>query len=308
MHLPVVVVGVELEMTPTTLNLTLLKFQLQLQLLLLPPPPPNYQTSSSKIGFMFLTTEDHSNPCRWKRFFNGVDPLQYKIVVHAKYPDRVQSPLFRPNTLSNPILTKRADFSLVQATLRLIKAMLADGNVTSMVLLSETCIPLLSFQATVKELEASPTRFSFHGPYFSKWGCPSAVASAVHANAISLGLRLGRTDCVKQQQFFSLSRSDAIVLISTAAAPKYLAMKNMKWPDEGFFANVLLAENRTQIQFGHHTDKSPGMVWYRDSVNCEVRRKWVAHPEVLNADDVSDFQRHSKCLFLRKVKTDAVCN
>lgn len=269
------------------------------------PPTTPESISKGKIGFMFLTYGDVKAKQRWAGFFQGIDASRYRILVHAKNPEMVTSALFADNLVADPIPTSWGNFSLVEATLLMMEEMLEDQDVQYLVLLSDSCVPLRDFDTTAAALSKYPTRFTYHSPYLAKNGCPRDVAMAVRDNALRLGLKLRETECVKHQQFFAMHRSDASVV--TSAATKYASMKKMQWADEGYFANVLLAENRTNIRFDRFEDK-PGedktVVWYRHSVNCEVRTKWIAHPWGLTEDELGEFQRNSECLFLRKVKPE----
>ena len=124
---------------------------------------------------------------------------------------------------------------------------LEDPRVERMVLLSDSCIPLRSFEETFDAVFAHGTRFTFHSPYHKAWGVPPDAARKIQAQHPELFTR-GHAICgrasdvltpgsaIKHQQFFAMTRADAVLTLAQAEA--YQSMRSMQWADEGFFASL----------------------------------------------------------------------
>ncbi|KAI5004401.1 hypothetical protein ZWY2020_031644 [Hordeum vulgare] len=131
-----------------------------------------------KVAFLFLVRGDMPLRPLWEKFFAGHEGL-YSIYVHAN-PTYTGSPpadsVFYDRMI--PSQTQSAswgDMNLVDAERRLVATALLDLGNARFTLLSETCIPLLSFQAVYDFLtgsnasfiESYPTRWR-HDPFFTE--------------------------------------------------------------------------------------------------------------------------------------------
>ncbi|CAM0879047.1 unnamed protein product [Alopecurus aequalis] len=113
-----------------------------------------------KIAFLFLVTRDLPLRPLWEKFFAGHQGL-YSIYVHAR-PDYAGSPptdsLFYGRMIPSQNTTW-GTMNLVDAERRLLGNALLDLANTRFVLLSESCVPLLGFQAVYAHITASKASF-----------------------------------------------------------------------------------------------------------------------------------------------------
>ncbi|KAF7034558.1 hypothetical protein CFC21_045556 [Triticum aestivum] len=129
-----------------------------------------------KVAFLFLVRGDLPLRPLWEKFFAGHEGL-YSIYVHAS-PAYTGSPpadsVFYGRMIPSQN-TSWGDMNLVHAERRLVATALLDLGNARFALLSETCIPLLSFPAAYAFLTGSNASFidSFptrarHVPFFTE--------------------------------------------------------------------------------------------------------------------------------------------
>lgn len=94
------------------------------------------------IGLCFLIYDKINHEELWYNWLRNVDKKKYKIYIH--YKNDMKLKYFEKYKLDNCIETKYADISLVKAQNLLIEASVND-NCTHQILLSNSCIPLKSF-------------------------------------------------------------------------------------------------------------------------------------------------------------------
>ncbi|KAK2454132.1 glycosyltransferase BC10 [Trifolium repens] len=106
-----------------------------------------------KIAFLFLTNTNLTFAPLWEKFFTGNNHL-FNIYIHADPTSSVVSPggVFHNRFISSKI-TQRASPSLISATRRLLASALLDDPLNQyFALVSQHCIPLLSFRFVYKYL------------------------------------------------------------------------------------------------------------------------------------------------------------
>jgi hypothetical protein len=106
-----------------------------------------------KIAFLFLTNTNLTFAPLWEKFFTGNNHL-FNIYIHADPTSSVVSPggVFHNRFISSKI-TQRASPSLISATRRLLASALLDDPLNQyFALVSQHCIPLLSFRFIYKYL------------------------------------------------------------------------------------------------------------------------------------------------------------
>ncbi|EKX51484.1 hypothetical protein GUITHDRAFT_134409 [Guillardia theta CCMP2712] len=103
------------------------------------------------IAFLFLTLGEVKNPLAWEAWFHKARKEVFDIHVHAKFEDEVKHPLFK-NNLIQGIKTKWGTVSLVQAHLLLLNKALKKERNRWFILLSDSCLPLVSFEVLLKTL------------------------------------------------------------------------------------------------------------------------------------------------------------
>jgi hypothetical protein len=101
--------------------------------------------ATKKVAFCFLVYDKLNHEDRWLEFFRNAPKDKYNLYFH--YKENVpMDPLFERAKLPHCISTKWGDVSLVRAMNLLFKAAYFDDESnTKFVMLSNSCIPLKSF-------------------------------------------------------------------------------------------------------------------------------------------------------------------
>lgn len=150
------------------------------------------------VAFMFLTyAEPHQV---WKSWF----PDDATVLIHSKV--EMRDPYFAKYRIDAIVPTQWATWSIVQAELELMRAALRDGSVTHLVLLSDSCIPLLNYTDTVGRVSSYTL---------------SALEVVMKAPSLTAS------------QWIMLTRKDADIALAYPKVPRH-----MRVPDERFFPAV----------------------------------------------------------------------
>ena len=100
-----------------------------------------------KIAFLFLTINDINLPEIWDEYLKGHEN-QYTIYIHPKYPELVT--WHRENIISN---LKETEWGFItRSYLELFKEGLSDKDNYKFITLSESCIPIQSFDKLYETL------------------------------------------------------------------------------------------------------------------------------------------------------------
>lgn len=104
-----------------------------------------------KIAFLFLTIENPNFPKIWDKYFrNNKD--KYSIYIHPKYPDKVTWK--RRNIIKN--LQETGWGFITRAYIELLKAAFQDPDNYKFITVSESCIPIKSFDIFYNECINDP--------------------------------------------------------------------------------------------------------------------------------------------------------
>lgn len=99
-----------------------------------------------KPAFCFLIYDRIHNEDRWLHFFKCIDPSHYTIHIHAKTSQPfLKHDFFKSAIISDPISTNYGDWTIIKAMNKLAKSSLDDPHVSHILYLSQSCIPLKSF-------------------------------------------------------------------------------------------------------------------------------------------------------------------
>ena len=109
------------------------------------------------LGLCFLTYDIINHEELWHNWLRNVDKKKYKIYIH--YKNDIKLKYFEKYKLDNCIETKYADISLVKAQNLLIEASVND-NCTHTIFLSNSCIPLKSFNYIYENLDTKCSYFN----------------------------------------------------------------------------------------------------------------------------------------------------
>jgi hypothetical protein len=115
-----------------------------------------------KIAFCFLIYDTINHEEIWYRFFKNIDTNKYSIYIHYK----TDKPLiyFNKYKLNNCIDTEWGKISLVEAQNLLLKEGLKDPHNTNFIFISNSCIPLKSFNKIYSFLSTDYSYFNLFPP------------------------------------------------------------------------------------------------------------------------------------------------
>lgn len=101
----------------------------------------------SKVAFLFLTARTIPQHPIWTKFFEGADERLYSLYVNANPRAGPQRGIFAGKEVKYPVTTQWGKFSIVRATIHLLKTALEDEENQRFALLSDNSIPLYNFHA-----------------------------------------------------------------------------------------------------------------------------------------------------------------
>jgi hypothetical protein len=93
-----------------------------------------------KIAFLFLTIDNVNFPIIWDKYLNGHDD-KYTIYIHPKHPNNV---IWHKDHIISNLQDTEWGF-ITRAYIELLKAALLDKDNVKFITLSESCIPIQSF-------------------------------------------------------------------------------------------------------------------------------------------------------------------
>jgi len=126
-------------------------------------------TGESKIAFLFLTYNNLKRPDIWNNFF-GIDGNnkskysdKYTIYNHAKESDKVTDILLKDKHIPEHIETCWGCFGTVEANILMMKEALKDPMNKKFILVSDSCIPIVSYDTFYNELmKDDKSRINIH--------------------------------------------------------------------------------------------------------------------------------------------------
>lgn len=186
--------------------------------------------TKTKIAFCFLTYDIIIRYDIWNRFFENIDKEKYIVYIHPKNPKNIEQYTFEYNIVKNRVNTSSKDnISIVKATLQLLKeAYNKNNNISHFVFLSQSCIPLYSFNLLFKIISSFP------------YSVISSIDNNKKDRYFQLGnelkTRISYKKFVKQQPNMILTNVDVSLLINNDLTNYF---SNMICPDEHYFINVL---------------------------------------------------------------------
>ena len=100
-----------------------------------------------KIAFLFLTRADVNFPKIWDKYFEGNEG-KYTIYIHPKFPDKTT---WRTDRIISNLKETKWGF-ITKAYFELMREAVRNKENYKFITLSETCIPIQSFDKLYKEL------------------------------------------------------------------------------------------------------------------------------------------------------------
>lgn len=115
-------------------------------------------SQNKKIAFCFLIYEEINHEDIWYNFLKNVDKNKYNIYIH--YKENKPLKYFEQYKLKNTIETCWGCLSIVQAQNLLLKEALKDKNNKHFIWLSDSCIPIKSFNFVYKYLDTKKSYYN----------------------------------------------------------------------------------------------------------------------------------------------------
>lgn len=112
--------------------------------ILTPKHPAYILRNYKKIAFLFLLKTDIHQPALWERYFRG-NEHRVSIYVHSKNPEQLKTPWLNINLI--PVQVETEWGRIVGAYHELFKEASKDSNNMKFITISESCVPLQSFDA-----------------------------------------------------------------------------------------------------------------------------------------------------------------
>lgn len=109
-----------------------------------------------KIAFLFLTLDNINHPIYWNNYINNKN---INIYVHAKNPDKITIPWMKENIIKNTVET--AWGYIVEAYILLLKTAFENKENIKFITISESCIPIKSFNSLYQFLKSDNIKTSY---------------------------------------------------------------------------------------------------------------------------------------------------
>jgi hypothetical protein len=188
---------------------------------------------NKKLAFLFLIYDKINYEEIWKKFFNKADKSKYNIYIH--YKDNIELKYFEEYKLNNCIPTKWGDFSLVNAQLLLLKTALNDIENYKFIYVSNSCIPLKSFNYVYNQLtKDNNTHFN--------------TMPHIFPNCNALLAAVPKKDVRKASQWCILNRGHAKYLASNKSKINTDLYKKINASDEIYFITELYLYTNNNIK------------------------------------------------------------
>ena len=113
-----------------------------------------------KVAFLVLSYDSFTKSREWQVFFQSLRADQYNLYIHSKNKTKSS---FRKYYIKDTVPTAWGYFSLVEATIQLMKESLSDKNNEYFILISDSHFPLLDGNTTVESIKKKCRGLIFHG-------------------------------------------------------------------------------------------------------------------------------------------------
>jgi len=207
--------------------------------------------SAAKIAFCFLTYSNLERSRIWRRY---IEPNMDRcsVYVHPKLP--LSDPFFRQFTLKKCTPTyRKSDIFIVYATILLITEALKDERNKKIVFLSQSCLPIVSFNdlyfSIINDNKSHIKSFN------------NNRKDRFHQLSTNFKKHIGYHRFTKQHPNMILDRSHAEIFTNLNLLNHF---KRMECPDEHYFVNILKVLNKDienhQICFcNFYTNRTQGI-------------------------------------------------
>ena len=183
-----------------------------------------------KVAFLNLTLNSFNQNNVWKNFFDSGDSDSFNLYIH---PKENKPSLFSDYYIKNIVPTAWGHFSLVEATIELMKAALEDEENEYFTLVSDSHFPLYDLDTTVELIKKryKKTTFAKHFSFHTKVKSQKVFKEGVK------GYDFGEYNAVCQ--FFVCRRKDAVEFVETFEHwSQFFVKEKVIFADEFYFWGI----------------------------------------------------------------------
>lgn len=239
-----------------------------------------------KIAFLFLTPGSLPFQHLWERFFTGHEE-KYSIYVHSSKRISVNTEWRTPIFVNRDIPSQKADWgriTMIDAERRLLTNALRDDNNQHFVLLSESCIPLRSFDFVYDYL------LGYNISFVDCFDDPGHDGRGRYRDVLLPEIQ--KKEWRKGAQWFTMKRQHALLVVADYLY--YSKFRRFCRPNRG--KHYCYADEHYVQTFLHMKDPSGIANWSVTHVDWSERK---AHPRrydlyELNIDMLKKIQRRHK--------------
>jgi hypothetical protein len=241
-----------------------------------------------KVAFLNLTINSFYHNRIWEEFFNQGDKDCFNLYLHSKH--QTKHP-FSNHCIKNTVPTAWGHFSLVEATIELMKAALEDEENEYFTLISDSHFPLYDLDTTVDLIRKKYKKMTFakHFSFHTKVKSQKLFKEGIK------GYDFGEYNAVCQ--FFVCRRKDVEVFIETFEHwSQFFVKEKVIFADEFYFWGIA-KQLGMDFEMGQATTYSDWSV-RKDSVG-NVERNPRAFDQINKR--MVDVYRENGYLFVRKI-------
>lgn len=245
-----------------------------------------------KIAFCFLIYDKINHESLWNSFFKNIDKNKYTIYIHYKNNKNLR--YFDTYKLSNnkTIPTKWCGSSLVEAQLILLKEAIKDPNNHHFIFVSNSCIPVKSFDYIYNYLDTTKSYFNMTQPFVNMLSNIKAykatqwcILNRMHTNTLLSNKNIIRTTYVPFKKFKVRGCPDEYSIISSLYKLENNLKKNL------IVTNFVCINATTFTSFNHWKN-------YKDFKNS-IKKGSPNNYSYICPEEL-DYIVTSKSLFARK--------
>lgn len=241
-----------------------------------------------KVAFLNLTINSFNQNNIWKKFINDGSKNTFNLYLHPKFD---APSLFSDYYIENTVPTAWGHFSLVEATIELMKAALEDESNEYFILISDSHFPLYDLDSTVNLIKKRYKKMTFakHFSFHTKVKSQKVLKEGVK------DYKFDEYNAVCQ--FFACRREDAIKFVETFDHwSKYFVKNEVIFADEFYFW-AIAKELGMDFDMGQATTYSDWSI-IKDSVG-NIHRTPRAFDKFNKG--MVDTYRKNEYLFVRKI-------
>ena len=257
------------------------------------------ENENGKIAFLFLTYNNLKRAEIWDRFFDSKHSDKFTIYNHAKEPEKITDLLLKDKHISEHIETCWGCFGSVEANILMMKQALKDKQNKKFILVSDSCIPIVSFNTFYNEImKDDKSIINIH--YNNN---PDRYDNIINPP-------FKKDEFIKHSaQGLIFNRNHTKLIVNSLLNYKD-NWKNMDCIDEHYFGNILRVLD-TNFNINYENIKIIFDIWEKDKLKSKeeiiINPKYYALFKSIS-NQVIDEIRDKKYLFIRKVDDDTEIN